>query len=45
VFDQIPTLLAKMTANEQEELFKLLELYKQSELEQKAATNFMSFVQ
>ena len=45
MFDQIPTLLAKMTANEQEELFKLLELYKQSELEQKAATNFMSFVQ
>jgi len=44
VFDQIPALLGKMTANEQEELFKLLELYKQSELEQKASTNFMSFV-
>lgn len=44
MFDQIPALLGKMTANEQEELFKLLELYKQSELEQKAALDFMSFV-
>jgi predicted phage terminase large subunit-like protein len=43
-FSKITPLLGQMTANEKEELFKLLEAYKKVEQETKASVNFMEFV-
>jgi len=43
-FSRIAPLLGKMTANEQEELFKLLQAYKKAEQEGKASQTFMDFV-
>ena len=44
-FADIVPLLGKMTANEQVEIFKLLEAYKRAEREKLASGSFMEFVQ
>jgi len=45
MIDEIPKLLHKMTLNEQQELYELLEMYKKEEKEKRAALGFMDFVE